>query len=283
MLQFDHVSLHRGGRSLLADVNVTVHSGWKCGITGANGSGKSTLLALIRGELHPDNGTVKRPTNWTLAHVAQELTASDRPAIECVLDGDAALREVEAQLEVARAHNDGLREAALHAQLDAMDAWTARSRAARLLHGLGFSVDDEQRPANQFSGGWRMRLNLAQALMCRSDLLLLDEPTNHLDLDAVLWLEEWLRGYRGTLLLIAHDRDFLDRVTDHVLHLEARPDGARATLYTGNYSDFERQRAAQLSRQQAEYQRQQREVSEVRAFVERFRAKATKARQAQSR
>jgi ATP-binding cassette subfamily F protein 3 len=283
MLQFDHVSLHRGGRSLLADVNVTVHSGWKCGITGPNGSGKSTLLALIRGELHPDNGTVKRPANWTLAHVAQELTASDRPAIECVLDGDAALREVEAQLEAARAHNDGLREAALHAQLDAMDAWTARARAARLLHGLGFSVDDEQRPANQFSGGWRMRLNLAQALMCRSDLLLLDEPTNHLDLDAVLWLEEWLRGYRGTLLLIAHDRDFLDRVTDHILHLEAHPDGARATLYTGNYSDFERQRAAQLSRQQAEYQRQQREVSEVRAFVERFRAKATKARQAQSR
>jgi len=283
MLQFDHVSLHRGGRLLLADINATVHPGWKCGITGANGSGKSTLLALIRGELHPDSGSVQLPANWTLAHVAQEIAASDRPAIECVLDGDAELRAVESQLEAARVHGDGLREAALHAQLDAMDAWTARSRAARLLHGLGFSADDEQRPASQFSGGWRMRLNLAQALMCRSDLLLLDEPTNHLDLDAVLWLEEWLRGYRGTLLLIAHDRDFLDRVADHVLHLEARPDGAHATLYTGNYSDFERQRAAQLSRQQAEARRQQREVSEIRAFVERFRAKATKARQAQSR
>jgi len=283
MLIFDHVSLHRGGRPLLADVHVTVHPGWKCGITGANGAGKSTLLALIRGELHPDNGSVKLPANWTLAHVAQELAASERPAIECVLDGDTELRAVEAQLEAARARGDGLREAALHAQLDGMDAWTARSRAARLLHGLGFSAEDELRPASQFSGGWRMRLNLAQALMCRSDLLLLDEPTNHLDLDAVLWLEEWLRSYRGTLLLIAHDRDFLDRVTDHVLHLEARADGAHVTLYTGNYSDFERQRAAQLVHQQAEYQRQQREVSEVRAFVERFRAKASKARQAQSR
>jgi ATP-binding cassette subfamily F protein 3 len=283
MLQCSSVSLHRGGRALLADVSFTLHAGWKCGITGANGAGKSTLLALIRGELHPDQGMVSTPANWIMAHVAQETAASDRPAIELVLDGDRELRATETQLEAARARGDGMQEAALHAQLDAMDAWTARPRAARLLHGLGFTADDEQRPAREFSGGWRMRLNLAQALMCRSDLLLLDEPTNHLDLDAVLWLEDWLRGYPGTLLLISHDRDFLDRVTDHILHLEARPQGARATLYAGNYSDFERQRAAQLARQQAEAAQQQRQAAHLRAFVDRFRAKASKARQAQSR
>jgi ATP-binding cassette subfamily F protein 3 len=281
MLTFTDVSLHRGGRALLAGLNLSLHAGWKCGIVGRNGVGKSSLLALIHGELQADSGTLRLPGDWTLAHVAQETAATDRPAIELVLDGDAELRAVEAQL--AAAAGDGLREGALHARLDAIDAWTARARAARLLHGLGFSTDDDQRPACEFSGGWRMRLNLAQALMCRSDLLLLDEPTNHLDLDAVLWLEEWLRDYHGTLLLISHDRDFLDRVTDHILHLENRGDGAQATLYTGSYSDFERQRAAQLARQQADYVRQQREVAHVRRFVERFRAKASKARQAQSR
>ncbi len=190
---------------------------------------------------------------------------------------------VEEALARAQAAGDGLEEATLHAQLDTIDAWTARTRAARLLNGLGFSPTDETRPVSAFSGGWRMRLNLAQALMCRSDLLLLDEPTNHLDLDAVLWLEDWLRAYPGTLLLISHDRDFLDCVTDHILHLEAHTEAARATLYTGNYSAFEKARAAELAREQAASDKQRREAAHMRDFVERFRAKASKARQAQSR
>jgi ATP-binding cassette subfamily F protein 3 len=200
-----------------------------------------------------------------------------------VLDGDAELRNIEAALARAQAAGDGLAEATLHAQFDTIDAWTGRTRAARLLNGLGFAPADESRPVSAFSGGWRMRLNLAQALMCRSDLLLLDEPTNHLDLDAVLWLEDWLRAYPGTLLVISHDRDFLDRVADHILHLEARTEAARATLYTGNYSAFERARAAELAREQAASEKQRREAAHMRDFVERFRAKASKARQAQSR
>jgi ATP-binding cassette subfamily F protein 3 len=283
MLRFSDVSLHRGGRALLADISFAQHAGWKCGVTGANGAGKSTLLELVRGTLHPDSGSVRLPSGWTIAHVAQETAAGERPAIELVLDGDTELRAIEQELAKAQAAGDGLREAGLHARLDAIDAWTARTRAARLLAGLGFAPQDETRPASVFSGGWRMRLNLAQALMCRSDLLLLDEPTNHLDLDAVLWLEDWLRAYPGTLLLISHDREFLDRVTDHILHLAARDGAAHAALYTGNYSDFERARAAELARQQAEQTRQQREMAHMRAFVERFRAKASKARQAQSR
>jgi len=283
MLHFNHVSLYRGGRPLLDDVEFTLHPGWKCGITGANGAGKSTLLALVRQELRPDRGIVQVPGSWTLAFVEQESPAGNRPAIDVVLDGDHELRKVESALETVRASGNGLEEANLLAQLDAMDAWTARARAARLLYGLGFTPDDEQRPVSSFSGGWRMRLNLARALMCRSDLLLLDEPTNHLDLDAVLWLETWLRQYRGTLFLIAHDRDFLDRVADHILHLEASPGGTHAQLYSGNYSDFERLRSAQRLRQQADFERQQREVAHLRNFVDRFRAKATKARQAQSR
>jgi len=283
MLQCSNLSLHRGGRAVLAATSFTVHAGWKCGITGANGTGKSTLLSLVRGELQPDEGNLQRPMDWVLAHVAQETPAGDQPAIEWVLDGDHELRDIESQLVAARTAQDGMHEASLHARLDAIDAWTARARAARLLHGLGFTEQDENRPVREFSGGWRMRLNLAQALMCRSDLLLLDEPTNHLDLDAVLWLETWLDEYRGTLLLISHDRDFLDRTTDHILHLEARPGGAQASLYTGNYSAFERQRAAELARLQADSARQQREITHIRSFVERFRAKASKARQAQSR
>jgi ATP-binding cassette subfamily F protein 3 len=283
MLRFSQVSLHRGGRTLFADLSFTLHPGWKCGVAGANGSGKSSLFALVRGALHPDGGTLALPPAWTIAHVAQEVAAGERAAIDYVLDGDAELRAIEAELERARAAGDGLQEAALHARLDVIDAWTARARAARLLAGLGFAPGDEPRPVRDFSGGWRMRLNLAQALMCRSDLLLLDEPTNHLDLDAVLWLEDWLRAYPGTLLLISHDRDFLDRVADHILHLEARAEAARATLYTGNYSAFERARAAELAREQAASEKQRREAAHMRDFVERFRAKASKARQAQSR
>jgi ATP-binding cassette subfamily F protein 3 len=283
MLRFTKISLHRAGRALFTDLTFMLHAGWKCGVTGANGAGKSTLFALIRGTLHADGGEIGLPPGWVIAHVAQETPATERAAIDYVLDGDAELRRVEAALARAQAAGDGLAEATLHAQLDSIDAWTARTRAARLLNGLGFAPADETRPVSAFSGGWRMRLNLAQALMCRSDLLLLDEPTNHLDLDAVLWLEDWLRSYPGTLLLISHDRDFLDRVTDHILHLEARAEAARATLYTGNYSAFERARAAELAREQAASEKQRREAAHMRDFVERFRAKASKARQAQSR
>ncbi len=279
MLQFDRLSLRRGPRLLFKDATLQIHSGYKVGITGANGSGKSSLLALILGELHPDAGDLHRPREWVIAHVAQETPVDPRPALEYVLDGDTELRAVERELADAEREGEGERVAALHGRLDAIGGYAAGSRAGQLLYGLGFTPGDGARPVADFSGGWRMRLNLARALMCRSDLLLLDEPTNHLDLDAVLWLEEWLRGYAGTLLLISHDRDFLDRVVGHILHLERE----RATLHAGNYSAFERRRAEHLARQQAAYQQQQREIAHMRAYVERFRSKATKARQAQSR
>ncbi|PZN35256.1 MAG: ABC transporter ATP-binding protein, partial [Proteobacteria bacterium] len=246
-----------------------------------NGCGKSSLLALVAGTLQPDAGNFERPGDLVIAHVAQELAASARPAIEFVLDGDAELREIERAIERQQhdAAADGTTLGALHARYEAAGGYDARSRAGRLMHGLGFAPGDEQRPVSAFSGGWRVRLNLAQALMCRSDLLLLDEPTNHLDLDAVLWLENWLREYSGTLLVVAHDREFLDRVTNRIVHIEQ---GAVRT-YSGNYSAFEEQRAAQLAQHQAMYERQQREIRHMMSFVERFRAKASKARQAQSR
>ena len=279
MLQFDDVTLRRGARLLFEQAGFQVHPGQKVGITGANGTGKSSLFALVLGELHADAGDCRYPADWVIAHVAQETPTDERAAIEYVLDGDAELREVQGALAGAERQDAGQRLAVLHGRFDAIDGYAARSRAGQLLHGLGFSSADEERPVSAFSGGWRMRLNLAQALMCRSDLLLLDEPTNHLDLDAVIWLEGWLRAYPGTLLLISHDRDFLDSVTTHILHLEQQ----RATLYTGNYSAFERVRAERLASQQSEYEKQQREIAHMHAFVDRFRAKATKARQAQSR
>jgi ATP-binding cassette subfamily F protein 3 len=279
MLRFQELSLRRGSRLLFQDVTLTIHAGWKLGVTGGNGSGKSSLLTLIRGELHADAGDFTQPPGLNVAWVAQETPAVDAAAIDYVMDGDRELRETQAALAQAERDDDGHRQANLHARLEAMSGYAARSRAGRLLHGLGFSSEDEGRPVRAFSGGWRMRLNLAQALMARSDLLLLDEPTNHLDLDATLWLEEWLRAYPGTLLLVSHDRDFLDGVADHVAHLE----GQRVSLYDGNYSTFERRRAEMLAQQQATYEKQQREIAHVRAFVDRFRAKATKARQAQSR
>lgn len=279
MLVFEQVALHRGTKVLFSDVTFNVHPGQRLGITGANGTGKSSLLALIRGELQPEAGDFRMPQDWVIAHVAQETPADARPALEYVLDGDAELRELERRLAEAEAADQGETVAELHARIDTAGGYTARSRAARLMHGVGFRPGDEERPVQSFSGGWRMRLNLAQALMCRSDLLLLDEPTNHLDLDAVIWLEQWLKSYRGTLMLISHDRDFLDAVTTHIVHIEQQ----RATLYTGNYSDFERLRAEKLAGQQAQYRKQQREIAHIRSFVDRFRAKATKARQAQSR
>jgi ATP-binding cassette subfamily F protein 3 len=279
MLQFTDLSLRRGPRLLISGASLTIYPGQKVGLVGANGTGKSSLFALLRGELHADTGDCSMPSGWELAHVAQHTPDSVEPAIEFVLDGDRELRRIQAELVAADAAGDGLRHGELAGRLESIDGYGAESRAGRLLHGLGFAPGEERRPVNSYSGGWRMRLALARTLMCRSDLLLLDEPTNHLDLDAVIWLEGWLKAYRGTLILISHDRDFIDAVVSHTLHLEQ----GRLTLYSGNYSAFERQRAERLAQQQSAYERQQREVAHIHRFVERFRAKATKARQAQSR
>jgi ATP-binding cassette, subfamily F, member 3 len=279
MLRITNLSLRRGPKLLLEDVNLQIHPGQKVGVTGANGSGKSSLFSLILGEIGPDAGDVRLPADWVIGHVAQEMPSDARACIEYVLDGDAELRQVERRLAAAEASGDGAELARLHGLYEQLGGYTARSRAGKLLHGLGFTAADEARPVIEFSGGWRARLNLARALMCRSSLLLLDEPTNHLDLDAVIWLEEWLRAYPGTLLLVSHDRDFLDAVVGHILHLERR----QATFWSGNYSAFERQRAERLAQQQASYEKQQRDIAHMRAFVDRFRAKASKARQAQSR
>jgi len=279
MLNFTNVSLRRGPRLLLQQVNMIIHQGQHVGITGANGTGKSSLFALIRGELHTDLGEFTMPSSLVIAHVAQETSALELQAIEYVMDGDTELRRIQAGMVEAEAADDGNRLAQLHGRFDAIDGYSARSRAGRLLQGLGFSIEQETIPVQQFSGGWRMRLNLAQALMCRSDLLLLDEPTNHLDLDAVIWLQDWLRSYPGTLLLISHDRDFLDTVVNHIAHLEHQS----IQLNSGNYTAFERYRAEQLKQQQSAYEKQQRELAHIRSYIDRFRAQATKAKQAQSR
>jgi len=282
LLRITHLVLARGAKRLLDGASVTVHPGHKVGLVGPNGCGKSSLFALILGEMHQDAGSVELPPGWTLAHVAQETAAVATPAIEYVLDGDRELREVERTLaatEAADPEREGEALAHLHHRFEEIGGYAARARGATLLSGLGFPAARHGDPVAAFSGGWRMRLNLAQALMCRSDLLLLDEPTNHLDLDAVLWLEDWLARYPGTLLLITHDRDFLDGVVDSIVHVDA----LKLKTYTGNYSQFERERAQQLALQQATYVKQQRQIAHLQAFVDRFRAKATKAKQAQSR
>ncbi len=280
MIKFDQVTLRRGIRVLFADASFSIFRNEKAGITGENGSGKSSLIAMVRGSLQQDAGEFSMPGNLEVAQVSQELEATDQLALDFVLDGDAALRAIEARLAAAEASNAaGEKLAELHAQLAAAGGYDAPARAAQLMNGLGFATADEQRTVREFSGGWRVRLNLARALMCRSDLLLLDEPTNHLDLDAIVWLEQWLRNYPGTLLLIAHDREFLDRVVDRIINIEQ----GKATLYRGNYSDFEVQRAEHLAQQSVMFERQQRQISHMQAFVDRFRAQATKARQAQSR
>ncbi|MCW9031459.1 MAG: ATP-binding cassette domain-containing protein [Gammaproteobacteria bacterium] len=279
MLKFTNLSLRRGPRELLQDVELTIHHGQKVGITGSNGVGKSSLFALILGHLHADSGDVFLPKNLTIAHVAQETPALDSTAIEYVLDGDVQLRQLEKDINAAEENNQGEVLAHLYSEMEAIDGYSANSRAATLLNGLGFTTEQEHSAVKQFSGGWRMRLNLAQALMCRSDILLLDEPTNHLDLDAVIWLEAWLKSYKGTLLLISHDRDFLDNVADNIAHIENQG----ITLYSGNYSAFEVRRAEYLASQQSAYEKQQREVQHMHKFVERFKAKASKAKQAQSR
>ncbi len=279
MIQFRNLTLTRGVKVLLEAASFQLHPGHKVGLTGANGAGKTSLFALLRGELQPEVGDLEMPPNWIIAHVAQETPALSQPALEFVLDGDEELREIESALIAAEANHEGEKIAELHHRLSDIEGYSAKARASALLDGLGFTQADLARPVSDFSGGWRVRLNLARALMCRSDLLLLDEPTNHLDLDAVIWLEGWLREYRGTLLLISHDRDFLDAVIDHVLHIEQQ----RITLYRGGYSDFERQRAEKLALQQAMYEKQQRKVAHLHSYIDRFRVQATKARQAQSR
>ncbi|MDD5273797.1 MAG: ATP-binding cassette domain-containing protein, partial [Methylovulum sp.] len=276
---FKNIALRRGVRVLFANSSFTIHKSQKVGFTGANGAGKSSLFAMVRDELHPDEGEFSMPPNLEIAHVAQETPAIASAAIDYVVDGDAELRRVQTRLAAAEAANDGIRQAELHTLLETIGGYTAQARAARLMDGLGFRPDQENNLVSSFSGGWRMRLNLAQALMCRSDVLLLDEPTNHLDLDAVIWLQDWLCKYPGTLLLISHDRDFLDTITDHIVHIENN----KAEIYTGNYSAFEKMRAEKLAQQQSAYLKQQREIAHIQSFVDRFKAQATKARQAQSR
>ena len=281
MIRISNLTLARGNKRLLEDAALVVHPGHRVGLIGANGSGKSSLFALLRGEIDADAGEVSLPPSWVIAHVAQETPPVTAAAIEFVLDGDAELRAVQRALADAEAHPGiaGEHLAELHHRYDAIDGYSARARAATLLSGLGFAAARQVDPVASFSGGWRMRLNLAQALMTRSDLLLLDEPTNHLDLDAVLWLEEWLQRYAGTLLLVTHDRDFLDAVVTSIVHL----DGRKLRLYSGNYSQFEREHALALAQQQAAYAKQQRQIAHLRSYIDRFRAKATKAKQAQSR
>ncbi|HEY8118071.1 MAG TPA: ATP-binding cassette domain-containing protein [Methylophilaceae bacterium] len=279
MIQLKNLSLVRGIKILIEGASFQLHPGHKVGLTGANGAGKSSLFALLRGELHAESGDLDMPPHWIIAHVAQETPALRDAAIEFVLDGDVELRTIERALQQAEADHQGEKVGELHARLGEVGGYSAKARAAELLHGLGFSTADLVRPVSDFSGGWRVRLNLARALMCRSDLLLLDEPTNHLDLDAVIWLEGWLKDYRGTLVLISHDRDFLDAIVNHIAHIEQQ----RLTLYRGGYSDFERQRGERLAQQQSLYERQQREMAHLHKYIDRFRAQATKARQAQSR
>jgi ATP-binding cassette subfamily F protein 3 len=279
LIQFKQLTLARGLKILIQAASMQLHPGHKVGLTGANGAGKSSLFALLRGEMHLESGSLDMPASWVIAHVAQETPALAMPAIEFVLDGDAELRRIEMALVAAETNHQGELIAELHQRLTDVDGYSAKARAAELLNGLGFSQAALQQPVSTFSGGWRVRLNLARALMCRSDLLLLDEPTNHLDLDAVIWLEGWLQSYRGTLLLISHDRDFLDAIVNHIAHIEQQT----LTLYRGGYSDFERQRAEKLALQQAMFEKQQRKVSHLQSYIDRFRVQATKARQAQSR
>ena len=279
MIVFSSLQIRRGTRVLLDNASATINPGQKVGLVGKNGCGKSTLLALLKNEISSDAGSFSFPANWALAWVNQETPALSKAALEYVIDGDREFRQLESELAHANAENNGNAIALLHGKLEAIQAWSIHARASSLLHGLGFSNEQLQRPVSDFSGGWRMRLNLAQALICRSDLLLLDEPTNHLDLDAVIWLERWLNSYTGTLILISHDRDFLDPVVDKILHIEQQT----MVEYTGNYSSFERQRVAKLAQQQALFAQQQEKVAHLQSYIDRFRAKASKAKQAQSR
>lgn len=279
MIIFSSIQIRRGVNLLLDKATAKINPGQKVGLVGKNGSGKSTLFSLIKGEISTDAGEVSLPSQWQLSWVDQETPALDISAIDYVIDGDREYRSLEKQLAIANEKNDGNEIALLHSKLEDIDGWSIQARAATLLDGLGFSQEQIYLPVKSFSGGWRMRLNLAQALMCRSDLLLLDEPTNHLDLDAVMWLEKWLKNYNGTLILISHDRDFLDPLVNKIIHIEQQ----KLFEYTGNYSSFENQRTVKLAQQQSLYENQQHKIAHLQSYIDRFRVKATKARQAQSR
>lgn len=279
MITAIELSLDRGVKNLIKSSSFTIHPNHKVGLVGANGCGKSSLFAALLGQLQPDAGELTMPSSWKIATVKQETPALDISALDYVIDGDKEFRQLEHALAQARSQNNGNEEAIILNKIDAIHGYSLPARAGELLHGLGFLQEQLSSPVKDFSGGWRMRLNLAQALISRADLMLLDEPTNHLDLDAVIWLQRWLKRYTGTLVLISHDRDFLDDVIGQILHIEQQ----QAKLYSGNYSSFERQRAEQLAQQDAQFQKQQKEVAHLTAFVDRFRAKASKAKQAQSR
>ncbi|MCT7947084.1 ABC transporter ATP-binding protein [Shewanella septentrionalis] len=279
MISINQAQLIRGSKTLLDETSLTIYPGHKVGLVGANGTGKSSLLALILGHLSLDKGEFSLPSGWQIATVAQETPALDVSALEYVIDGDSEYRQLEALLHKAQEDNDGNAIALLHGKIDAIGGYAIHSRAGSLLAGLGFSEADQSNPVKSFSGGWRMRLNLAQALLCRSDLLLLDEPTNHLDLDTMYWLEGWIKSYQGTLILISHDRDFIDEIVDEIVHVENQ----KLNFYKGNYSAFERIRAERMSQQQVAFERQQKERAHMQSFVDRFRYKASKAKQAQSR
>ena len=279
MISADGLALRRGDKVLFENARFTFYARHKIGITGSNGSGKSSLFALLLGEMQVDSGNLGIQPGLVISHVAQELPAGSQSAIEFVIDGDVELRDVQNRLNIAQRQEDSDQIGTLHERLGAIDGYSAEARANQLLYGLGFAAEEVIQPVDYFSGGWRMRLNLAKALMCRSDLLLLDEPTNHLDLDAVIWLESWLKRFPGTLLLISHDRSFLDSVVQSICFI----DSGSLKTYKGNYSSFEVQRASHLAQEKATFVKQQREIDHMRRFVDRFKAKATKARQAQSR
>ena len=279
MLALSNISLRRGSKVLIEDSSFQAHAGQRIGVIGPNGCGKSSLFAMFLGGLEPDDGELILDPRYEIAHVAQESPSGSGSAVDYVMSGDRELRRVQAAIAEGEAAADAPDLHVLYEQMEAIDGFTAESRACRLLHGLGFAADEYNNPVSSFSGGWRMRLNLARALMCRSDILLLDEPTNHLDLPAILWLERWLTRYEGILLVISHDRDFLDQVCTRIAHIDNRA----INLFTGNYSQFEKLRAEQLALQQAMFVRQQKQIKHLQSFVDRFRYKASKARQAQSR
>lgn len=279
MITANNLGLDRGTKNLITKSSFTIHPNHKVGLVGANGCGKSSLFAALLGQLQADTGDLSLPSSWKIATVKQDTPALEKSALDYVMDGDKEFRQLEEKLEQARQNDNGALEATIINQIDIINGYSLPARAGELLHGLGFLQPQLANPVKSFSGGWRMRLNLAQALISRADLLLLDEPTNHLDLDAVIWLQRWLKRFTGTLVLISHDRDFLDDVIGQILHIEHK----QAKLYAGNYTAFERQRAEHLAQQDAQYQKQQKEVAHLTSFVDRFRAKASKAKQAQSR
>lgn len=279
MIRLQQLNLNLGSKTILQQAELTVHDGHKLAVVGANGAGKSTLFKLLLGQLVPDQGELYVPKNWRIAHMAQEVAASEITAMDYVLDGHEQYREIQNAIELAEQADDHNKLAHLHGEFELIHGYEVPQLGKTMLAGLGFKTEQMSNPVSAFSGGWRMRLNLAKALIMPSDLLLLDEPTNHLDLDAAMWLEGFLQKYRGTLLLISHDRDFIDSVANGIVHLHTQ----QITLYSGNYADFERRRSERLAQQQSLYEQQQEQIAHIESFITRFKAKASKAKQAQSR